>query len=123
MGRLSTVLRGLLILLLTVIFRISVNKVRGRPCKTDLIIIKVFELEVGHLSGEVVLYDGEDGESLETGGQVQDEQIIVVLRYFLAQTVVYSIYYIFTISLELLSSSWTGSSSCCSGVKYRGGPW
>ena len=32
-GRLSTVLRGLLILLLTVIFLISVNKVRGSPCK------------------------------------------------------------------------------------------
>ena len=116
MGRLSTVLRGLLILLLTVIFRISVNKVRGRPCKTDLIIIKVFELEVGHLSGEVVLYDGEDGESLETGGQVQDEQVIVVLRYFLGQKF-YSEYLPPTISLELLSSSCWGSSKSCSGVK------
>ena len=38
-----------------------------------------------HLSGEVVLYDGEDGESLETGRQVQDEQIIVVLRHFIGQ--------------------------------------
>ena len=38
-----------------------------------------------HLSGEVVLYDGEDGESLQTGGEVQHEQIIVVLRYFIGQ--------------------------------------
>ena len=43
MGRLSTVLRGLLMLLLTVIFLISVNIVRGNPCKHSVQTMSVRE--------------------------------------------------------------------------------